>query len=236
MKALVIVPAFNEEKNIPPVIEDLRKHVGETDILVVNDGSTDGTSGAARREGAMVVDLPMNIGIGGAVQTGFRYAHMEGYDVAVQFDGDGQHRADQLGIIIKPVVEGEADVVVGSRFLDEGVEEGYRTSFWRMAGIRLFSMVLTALTGLRISDTTSGFRAYGSRVIELFSESYPDDYPEVEAFIILYKKGMKVKEMPVLMRKRLWGKSSITPPRAVYYMVKVMLAVLLGSGRKPKKS
>jgi glycosyltransferase involved in cell wall biosynthesis len=236
MRTLVIVPAFNEEKNIPPVIEDLRKHVGGTDILVINDGSTDGTSEAARREGAMVVDLPMNIGIGGAVQTGFRYAHMEGYDVAVQFDGDGQHRADQLGIIIKPVVEGEADVVVGSRFLDKGVEEGYRTSFWRMAGIRLFSMVLTALTGLRISDTTSGFRAYNRRVIELFSESYPDDYPEVEAFIILYKNGMKVKEMPVLMRKRLWGKSSITPPRAVYYMVKVMLAVLLGSGRKPKKS
>jgi glycosyltransferase involved in cell wall biosynthesis len=233
MRTLVVVPAFNEEKNIPLVIEDLGKHGKEADVLVVNDGSTDGTSGAARRGGVRVADLPVNLGIGGAVQTGFRYARMEGYDIVVQFDGDGQHRADQLGIVLKPIIDGEADVAVGSRFLSGEGCEGYKTSLWRHAGIRLFSVVLSVLTGLRITDATSGFRAYGKRAVELFSKHYPEDYPEVEAFIILYRNRMRVKEVPVLMKKRLWGESSITPPRAVYYMVKVMLAVLLGTfGRR----
>jgi hypothetical protein len=151
----------------------------------------------------------------------------------VQFDGDGQHRADQAGAILRPVVEGEADMAVGSRFL-AGSAEGYKSSPWRMAGIRLFSHMLAALTGLKVMDTTSGFRAYGRKAIELFSESYPEDYPEVEALITLYKSGLRVLEAPVLMRKRLWGRSSITPPRAAYYMVKVLLAMLLGGGHRPK--
>jgi glycosyltransferase involved in cell wall biosynthesis len=231
MRTLIIVPAFNEEKNIPIVLEDLRENRVDADVLVVNDGSTDGTSAAARAGGASVVDLPLNLGIGGAMQTGFLYTRRGEYDAAVQFDGDAQHRADQLDLILKPLEAGEADLVVGSRFLTGGEAEGFKSSAPRLAGIRLFAWVLSALTGWRLTDTTSGFRAYGRRSIGLFSGYYPDDYPEVEALLILKKNGMKVKEVPVLMRERQWGKSSITPLRSVYYMVKVMLAVLIGSFR-----
>jgi hypothetical protein len=231
VKTLVIVPAYNEERNIPIVIEELRAHLPGAEVLVVNDGSRDATADVARAGGATVLDLPMNLGIGGAMQAGFVYAHRGGFEAAVQFDGDAQHRGDQLRLILGPLEEGHADVIVGSRFVAGGPGGNYRPPLLRRVGIRLFARVLSALTGWPLTDTTSGFRAYGARAIALFAESYPEDYPEVEALLMLKKAGLAAGEVPVLMRERPWGTSSITPFRSIYYTVKVLLAVFIGSLR-----
>jgi glycosyltransferase involved in cell wall biosynthesis len=224
LKTLVIVPAYNEADCIGAVIADLRDNFPEGDILVVNDGSQDRTSEIAKEQGARVIDLPYNVGIGGAIQTGFVYALRENYEVAIQFDGDGQHQADEIPKILEPYRQGDADIVVGSRFLSEG---GFTSSMQRRMGAKILSCVVSSLIGKKITDTTSGFRVYGKKAISFFSSMYPEDYPEVEAFILAHKKGLIVREVPAEILPRASGKSSITFTRAVYYMVKVLLAVFV---------
>ncbi len=223
MNLLVIIPAFNEEENIPFVSQD----IGELkdNAILIDDGSTDRTLEVSRKEGFNTISLPFNTGIGGVMQTGFRYAIMHGYDIAVQFDGDGQHRRDQIERIIKPVVEGRADIVIGSR-LHEG---DYRFPFLRLLGIKWFSFLLRILTGKKVSDVTSGFRCYGRNAIEVFKDHYPVDYPEVESLLFAIRKGLRIVEVSVKMRERVSGRSSITPFKAIYYMVKVSLGLLIGA-------
>jgi glycosyltransferase involved in cell wall biosynthesis len=224
MKILVIVPAYNEENSIGGVISDLMANFPGGDILVVNDGSQDGTSEIARKLGAKVIDLPYNLGIGGAMQVGFLHALRENYDAAVQFDGDGQHRADQIVKILGPWQSDGADLVVGSRFLSD---EGFTSSFQRRIGAKILSYVVSTLIAKRITDTTSGFRLYGRKTIHFFSDYYPEDYPEVETLILAHKKGLRMAEVPSRLEPRTAGKSSITTIRAVYYMIKVLLAIFV---------
>ena len=222
MKILVIVPAYNEESSIRGVLEDLRAHFPQGEVLVINDGSVDRTSEIVNSLGVNIIDLPYNVGIGGAMQTGFLYALQEGYDAALQFDADGQHHADQIGNILGPYLSGNADLVVGSRFLSEG---GFTSSVQRRIGSKMLSFVVSALIRQKITDTTSGFRVYGRKTLEFFSSIYPEDYPEVETFILAHKKGLRIVETPSEIGPRTGGKSSITFSQAFYYMVKVLLAI-----------
>ncbi|MBZ0220916.1 MAG: glycosyltransferase family 2 protein [Candidatus Methylomirabilis sp.] len=223
-KILIIIPAFNEEASIGGVIALIRKHAPGADIVVVNDGSTDRTGAIAEGLGVTVLNHIYNLGIGATMQTGYKYALRRGYDIAVQVDGDGQHPADQIIDLVRPVAEGRADMVVGSRFLGMGE---YRPSIARSAGMVFFSRLVSAIIRERMTDTTSGFRAAGRSCIEFFSSRYPDDYPEVEALVLLHKKGFRIMEVPVEMTKRAGGRSSITPMKSVYYMAKVLLAILV---------
>ncbi|HEY9720722.1 MAG TPA: glycosyltransferase family 2 protein [Oscillatoriaceae cyanobacterium] len=229
-RAIAILPAYNEEEAITTTIADLRAHAPELDVLVVNDGSKDGTSAAARAAGAIVLDLPCNLGIGGAVQTGFKYAQRAGYAIALQFDGDGQHLASEIPKLLAPLLCDEADVALGSRFLGEG---GFRSTALRRAGIYLFYRVNSWLTGQAITDNTSGFRAYSRETIAFLAENSPTDYPEPEAVVLLARNGFRLKEVAVEMRVRQGGRSSITALWSVYYMIKVVLAVLLAGARAP---
>ncbi|MEW6583780.1 MAG: glycosyltransferase family 2 protein [Actinomycetota bacterium] len=232
MKLLAIVPAYNEEGAVAQVVREIREAHPGADVLVVDDGSHDATAETAHAAGARVARLPFNLGIGGAVQTGYRVAWEEGYDVAVQIDGDGQHRADQLPRLLGPLREGAADYVIGSRFAER---TGYRAPLSRRGGIIILSRVVSLIVGRRMTDTTSGFRAAGRRAIELFAAHYPHDYPEVEATVMAARDGMRVLEVPVEMRPRATGRSSISPLRSGYYMVKVLLAVGVQCiGRRPK--
>ena len=224
MKTLILIPAYNEAKNLPGVIEDLRRGFPEGDLLVVNDCSTDETAKVARSLSVKVLNLPVNLGIGGCVQTGYCYAAERGYDYAVQFDGDGQHEAAHIRALLRPLEAGEADMVIGSRFLGE---EGFRSTGMRRVGIRFLSGLLRALCGVRVSDATSGMRAVNAELIRFFAAHYAQDYPEPEAILAAARHGARIVELPVEMRERQGGESSITPWRAVYYMVKVTLALLL---------
>jgi len=225
MKILAIIPAYNESGNLRAVIEDLRSFGG--DLLVVNDGSTDDTAALAKSLGAQVISHPFNLGIGGTVQTGLKYAREKGYDLAIQFDGDGQHRADQIPGIVELVARGEADLVIGSRTLPGG----YKMGVTRFLGSRVFHCLIRFLSGHSIQDPTSGFRCYGKRTIQLFSRYYTDDYPEVESIITAARSGLRVVEVPVLMRGRLSGHSSITRRKSAYYMLKVTLALVVDAMR-----
>jgi len=226
VKALVIIPAYNEEANLPFVLDDLKKFAG--DLLVVDDGSTDATREVARSLGAAVVSLPFNLGIGGSVQTGLIYALRNGYDYAIQFDGDGQHRADQIDRIVREVSSGGADLAVGARTLPEG----YKCGFSRKIGSLIFCLLIRILTGRRVADPTSGFRCYGPNAIRLFSIAYPDDYPEVESIITASRNGLSIVETPVIMRRRQSGHSSINRRKSAYYMLKVTLAMLIDAMRE----
>ena len=228
-KILIIIPAYNEEQSLPGVLQDLRSHAPVADILVVDDGSCDGTASVARESGVNVASLPYNLGIGGAMQTGFQYARNNDYDIAIQFDGDGQHIAAEISELLGPHAAGRADIVIGSRFLKRGA---YRPSFFRKVGIWIFSTVLSAILGMHVTDTTSGFRAVNRRVIEYFARAYPEDYPEVESLVLLHRAGMTIAEVPVQMRDRTGGRSSITPIRSAYYMIKVLLAVFVDLMKK----
>jgi glycosyltransferase involved in cell wall biosynthesis len=230
MRRLAIVPAFNEAGSIGGVIDEIRASDSALDVLVVDDGSADDTCDVAARHGAEVVRLPFNLGIGGAVQTGFRYAADLGYELVVRVDGDGQHDPGQIALLMPPVVADEADICVGSRFAGPG---GYRSSATRRLGIRLLARTVSVLTGQKLTDTTSGFQVLNRRAIELFAEDYPHDYPEVEAAVMLHKHRLRLVEVPVTMRERAAGVSSITALRSVYYMAKVLLAVLVGMLRRP---
>ncbi len=224
MRVLLVVPAFNEARNLPGVAEDLRASGTLADVCVVDDGSTDATSQVAASLGFGVLRLPVNMGIGGAVQAGYLWAERQGYDAAVQFDGDGQHDASCLDALVEPLRRGHADLVIGSRFLSEG---GYRSTGLRRAGIRYLSWFLRLRCGVRVTDPTSGFRAAGRRAIYLFARAYPSDYPEPEAIALGARLGLRVVEVPVRMRERTHGASSITSLGMLYYFVKVSTALLL---------
>lgn len=224
-KILGIVPAFNECGNIGRTVAEIRRVAPEMDVLVINDGSRDATAMEAITAGGMVVSLPFNLGIGAAVQTGFQYARSHAYDIAVQIDGDGQHDASFLETIIAPIRNQEADMVVGSRFLERSL--GFQSSFSRRMGITFFVHLINVLTGVKVNDPTSGFRAYDKKMIALFSEYYPHDFPEPEAIVLARQAGGRIVEVPVVMRKRKAGESSIRYFKTLYYMVKVTLAILL---------
>lgn len=233
MKKIAIVPAYNEEKTVGAVLAEIKEACPDFDILVVNDGSTDLTAEvAATVPGARVVTLPFNLGIGGAVQTGFLYARKHGYDVAVQIDADGQHRPAEVRLLLDPILKDEADMVVGSRFMEKG---GYRGRATRRLGIRIFYLTNRLLLGERITDSTSGFRAYNGKAIVLAGEAYPDDYPEPEAIFIFKKNGLRIREVPVQMGDRRAGRSSIGFFESIYYMVKVFLAIFVLTLRRPNK-
>ena len=228
MKILAVIPAYNEEKNIEKVIRDLVYYNSDIDILVVNDGSTDQTAAKAKAAGAMVITLPNNLGIGGAVQTGYKYAERSSYDVMIQVDGDGQHDPKDLMKLVEVIRADQADLVIGSRFM---VETEYKSSFMRKVGIDFFSKLVSLLCGKNYYDTTSGYRAANRKVIELFSAYYPNDYPEVETIVYASKRDIRIQEVPVDMNIRQGGKSSITPLKSVYYMIKVTFALILNPRR-----
>lgn len=225
-----MVPAYNESESLPGTIADLREHYPKTDIIVINDGSTDGTVEAALGLEVTLLDLPFNLGIGGAVQTGLLYAARQGYDIAVQFDGDGQHRADEVSKLLRAIQSGQCDAVIGSRFL---APSQYRPPLMRRIGIAAFNTVNSLILSRRISDSTSGFRAYNRKTIEFLAQNYPHDYPEPESVMILCRSGFRILEVQVEMRERQNGQSSITFLRSIYYMCKVMLAILIGATRRP---
>lgn len=229
-KVLIIVPAFNEAENIREVILRLESVNKEWDVLVINDCSTDNTSAIARNTGhATVLDLPINLGIGGCVQTGFRYARKYGYDYALQFDGDGQHSAEEIGKLLSIVMNDEADAAIGSRFRQR--HDGFKSSFFRRIGIRLFEWFSYLLIRQRITDHTSGFRAYNRKVLNLLADHYPTDYPEPEVVILLGKNGFRIKETFTQMHERKGGVSSIPLTKGPYYMIKVMLAMFMSAIR-----
>ena len=226
---LAVIPAFNEEDSIAGVIAEIRAADPGFEAVVVDDGSKDRTADVAEAAGAHVVRHPYNLGIGGAVQTGLQYARDHAFDVAVQVDGDAQHDPAEIPKILAPIVEGKADVVVGSRFLGEGE---YEPPVTRLLGIRLLARIVSLLVRQRVTDTTSGFRASNRRAISLFASDYPHDYPEVEAMVLLFRHRLKLVEVPVHMRLRGAGASSITFWRSAYYMLKVLLALFVGLFRR----
>jgi hypothetical protein len=229
LRRVAIVPALNEERSIARVIAELRAFDPGLEIVVVSDGSTDRTAAVAAEHGAHALQLPFNLGIGGAVQTGFRYAYENDFDIAVRVDGDGQHDAMQLGKVLEPVLAGEVDIAVGSRFVGG---EGYQSSRSRRVGIRILAWTVSRLVGQRVTDTTSGFQAVNREGIALFARDYPHDYPEVEATVMVFRHKLRLAEVPVSMREREHGSSSITALRSVYYMVKVLLALAIGIFRR----
>ena len=228
---IAIVPALNEEGAIAGVIDELRTFDAGLDVVVIDDGSTDRTAEVAAAKGARVLRLPFNLGIGGAVQTGFRYAFEQGYDLAVRVDGDGQHDPEQLTRVLEPVLRDDADIAVGSRFAAAG-GDGYRSSRSRRIGIRILASVVSGIVGQRVTDPTSGFQALNRRGIALFARDYPHDYPEVEATVMVHRHRLRMQEVPVSMRERGGGRSSITTARSIYYMVKVLLAIFVGLFRR----
>jgi glycosyltransferase involved in cell wall biosynthesis len=226
---LAVVPAYNESETIGAVVAALREHAPRFDTLVVDDGSTDGTDVLAFRAGAQVLRLPFNLGIGGAVQTGFVYALEHGYDFLAQVDGDGQHDSVELERLIEAMEEDAVDMVCGSRFLTS--DHHYPAPISRRTGIHIFSFLLSRIVGMRVSDPTSGFRLYNRRAIELFAGNYPHDYPEVEAVLILHRHRLRMCEIPVRMYTRGGGTSSISTGKSAYYMIKVLLALFVGLAR-----
>jgi glycosyltransferase involved in cell wall biosynthesis len=225
---LAIVPAYNEAASIGRVVDELHDRAAGFDVLVIDDGSTDDTADIARAAGAKVLSHPFNLGIGGAVQTGYQFALERHYDTAVQIDGDGQHDPAFVHDLLRHLdTHPELDMVTGSRFLaSDG--DGYRSSAPRRMGIRLFAAILSRVVGQQVTDPTSGLRMTGRRGIELFARDYPHDYPEVEAVLLMHHHRLRSVELPVVMRQRLGGVSSINSTRSVYYMVKVLLAVVVG--------
>jgi len=229
-KILIIVPAYNEADNIRGVILKLQEENETWDVLVINDASTDNTSAIARETGfAEVIDLPFNLGIGGCVQTGFRYARKKNYDIALQFDGDGQHSAEEIYKLLDIVKSKQADVAIGSRFAQK--HDGFKSSAYRRAGIRLFEWFSYMLIHQRITDHTSGFRAYNRKAVHFLADHYPSDYPEPEVVILLGKNGFKIKETFTQMHERKGGVSSIPLTKGPYYMIKVMLAMFMSAIR-----
>lgn len=224
MKVLIIIPAYNEEKSIEKVVENLINNYPQYDYLIVNDGSTDRTEEICREKNYNFVTLPVNLGIGGGVQTGYMYAVKNDYDIAIQTDGDGQHNPEYIEKLIEPIVKGEADMTIGSRFIEK---EGFQTSFMRRMGINIIKGVIKMCCGVTIKDNTSGFRASSKELTKYFSENYAQDYPEPEAIVTSVLNGYTVKEVPVVMNEREEGVSSINAAKSIYYMIKVSLALMI---------
>ena len=224
MKTVIIIPAYNEAENIENVLNDISKNCPGVDTVVINDCSTDATVETLERLGARYISLPVNLGIGGGVQTGYIFARDNGYDIAVQFDGDGQHDAGYLHDLIEPLERGEADIAIGSRFIEK---EGFQSTAMRRFGISFLSGLIRTISGVSVKDVTSGMRAANRKMIEFFADNYAQDYPEPEAVLASGLAGAKIVEVPVKMRDRLGGESSISPLKSVYYMIKVTLAIIL---------
>jgi hypothetical protein len=231
-RTIAIVPAHNEAGAIREVVDGIRAFDASFDVVVVDDASADETAAVATASGAAVVTLPFNLGIGGAVQTGFKYALDHGYERAVRLDGDGQHDPSELAKLLAPLDRDEADIVTGSRFASRNGDGGHQPGLPRRVGIVFFAGLVSLLTRQRVTDTTSGFQALNHRGIELFAHDYPNDYPEVEATVLVHKHRLRLAEVPVLMRDREHGESSITFVRSIYYMLKVTLALLVAMCRK----
>jgi len=229
LRRIAVIPALNEEDSIAGVIAEVHAADPGFEVVVVDDGSSDRTAERARAAGAHVVRLPFNLGIGGAVQTGLMYARANGFDLAVQVDGDAQHDPAEIAKLLEPIVQGQADLVVGSRFLNG---RRYRPPFARRLGIKLFAGLVSLIVRQRVTDTTSGFRAMNRRGILLFAADYPHDYPEVEANVLVFKHRLRLVEVPVCMRTRTTGASSITFRMSAYYMIKVTLALFVGLFRR----
>lgn len=229
MKKLVIIPAYNEMGSIEKTVNDIIKNAPEFDYVIINDCSTDDTRTVCEKSGFHIVNLPVNLGIGGGVQTGYLYAYRNGYDYAVQFDGDGQHNAAYLEEMVSVMEQENLDMLIGSRFINK---EGFQSSGIRRMGIKYFTALIKLCTGQTITDPTSGMRMVGKDVIRLFAFDYPKDYPEPESVVSLMKQGKKVSEIPVVMNEREEGVSSISPMKSIYYMIKVSLAILLANAKR----
>lgn len=233
MKVLIIIPAYNEEENIEKLVDNLTENYSQYDYLIVNDCSKDSTEEIIKRRGYNYISLPVNLGIGGAVQAGYVYAKENDYDIAIQIDGDGQHDPEYIADLIAPIVAGEADMTIGSRFIKK---EGFQTSFMRRLGINIIRVVIKLTCGTKATDTTSGFRATSKELTKFFSQNYAQDYPEPEAIVAASLNGFRVKDVAVKMREREGGVSSINTLRSFYYMIKVSLAlIILRIGKRRKK-
>lgn len=215
MKKIIVIPAYNEEGNLEKTVRDIRENAPDFDYVIVNDCSTDNTLGMCREKGFSYLNLPVNLGIGGAVQTGYRYAYYHGYDLAVQFDGDGQHSAKFLAQMAQVLEETESDMVIGSRFIEK---EGFQSSGLRRIGIRYFSLLIKLLTGKTVTDPTSGMRMINRKLLKKFTNEYPKDYPEPESVVTVLSEKHKVTEIPVVMNEREEGISSISLRNSVYYL------------------
>ncbi|SUO76924.1 glycosyltransferase family 2 protein [Streptococcus pyogenes] len=224
MKKLIIIPAYNESSNIVNTIRTIESDAPDFDYIIIDDCSTDNTLAICQKQGFNVISLPINLGIGGAVQTGYRYAQRCGYDVAVQVDGDGQHNPCYLEKMVEVLVQSSVNMVIGSRFI---TKEGFQSSFARRIGIKYFTWLIALLTGKKITDATSGLRLIDRSLIERFANHYPDDYPEPETVVDVLVSHFKVKEIPVVMNERQGGVSSISLTKSIYYMIKVTLAILV---------
>lgn len=237
MKILLIIPSYNEEENVLKVYEQIKEHQDEYDYIYINDASKDNTLKILRENNLNHVNLVSNLGIGGAVQTGYKYAYENGYDIAVQFDGDGQHDINYVKTICEPLINGQADMCIGSRYI-KGKESEFQSTFMRRLGKNIISLMIKICCRKTITDPTSGFRAANKEVIKIFSKDYPVEYPEPESLVALIKKGYKVIEKPVSMNERQGGTSSIKVWNSVAYMVKVSIAIIINSirwkGRKAK--
>ncbi|MED4889242.1 glycosyltransferase family 2 protein [Lysinibacillus fusiformis] len=231
MNILVIIPAFNEEENISKLIRKIQeiKYKNKVDIVIINDQSTDETSSLCKKMYVDVLDLPCNLGIGGAVQTGYKFAALHNYDIAIQVDGDGQHNPEYIESLIEPILQGKSDMVIGSRYIEH---QGFQSTGMRRMGIWYLKHLINILTGLKITDPTSGYRACNKEVIQIFASNYPKDYPEPESIMYIKRKGLIVSEVPVIMNEREGGESSINFNRSIYYMIKVSLAIVFDKIRK----
>lgn len=225
-KILLIIPAFNEEENILNVYLKCKKYSSTFDIIVINDGSSDHTAAILEKNHIPHIDLVKNLGIGGAVQTGYKYAEEHNYDYAVQFDGDGQHNIEYLFTLIEPIMNEGYDFTIGSRFID-ATKEGFKSSFSRRIGIKIITSLIRLFTKQTIYDPTSGFRCANKKIIHIFASNYPTEYPEPDSTVFLLKHKFKVKEIPVIMNEREFGQSSIHSWKNAYYMINVCLSIIL---------
>ena len=229
MKKLIIIPAYNESANIEKTVASIKKDAKGFDYVIINDCSVDNTRKICEDNGFNIVNLPINLGIGGAVQTGYRYAYEHGYDVAVQVDGDGQHDPEFLDTMAVYLIDHNLDMVIGSRFIEK---KGFQSSYTRRMGIRFFTGLIKLMTRKTITDPTSGLRMIGRNAMGLLAYDYPRDYPEPESVVAILRRNMKVEEIPVVMKAREGGVSSISLKKSVYYMIKVPLAILIERIRK----
>lgn len=230
-EVLIVIPAHNEASNIGRVISEVKEKAPFADILVVNDGSDDFTEEIVRKHQVKLINIPFRLGIGGAMQTGFIFAYANNYDIAVQLDGDGQHNPVDIKELLQPIINQQADMVIGSRFL---TKESYHSDFSHRLGMGVLSKLIFFISGQKFTDPTSGFRASNKAAMAFYNEYYPIDYPEAEVIMLLLKRGFKIKEIAVTMRARLSGKSSIRRLHSIYYMVKVIMAILVTSLEKRK--
>ncbi len=224
MKVLAIIPAYNESKNIESVVKNLKQSIPEIDYLIINDCSKDNTIEVCEKNNYNFISLPINLGIGGVIQTGYKYALKYGYDIAIQHDGDGQHDPAYIGKTIQPILEGKADIVIGSRFLEK---KGFQSSTTRRAGIAFLSKLIQLCCRAKIKDVTSGFRAVNHKYIQFYVSDYPSDYPEPEAIVSASLNGARIQEIPVVMHERQNGVSSINLRKSIYYMIKVSIAIII---------